>query len=193
MPYRDDGAPSAFTVNALNIMNAIAPHARHASINALELEHQKGHLACWLGWSRAERAPAYRWFNSVEEVMRYVAAIPRLITKVGDEFVTAEGEFSQLGDAGDEGAIWWLARLRAGYKTIEWRPGFPSMPPSKVRVVADETLHLMEAFRQLLPDDRVLVRGSGELARTISKIAQVTYLVPRALPSTEVWWKMFRD
>lgn len=193
MPYRTDGAPTAFTVNALNVMNAIAPHARHASIKALGLEHQKGHLTCWLDWSRAERAPANRWFNSVEEVMRYVAAIPRLITKVGDEFVTAEGEFSQLGDSGDEGAIWWLARLRGGYKTIEWRPGFPSMSPSKVGTLADETLHLMDAFRQLLPDDRVLVRGSDELARTVSRIAGVTYLVPPVLPTTEMWWKMFRD
>lgn len=194
VPFMENGkVPTPYTVNVMNIMNMIAPHARLAAIRELKLEHQRGHLTCWLDWSRTERAPAPRWFNSVAEVLRYIAAIPKLVVQKDGEWVTAEHLFSQLGDPGDEGAIWWLARLRGGYKTIEWRPGFPSMPVQKVGMLADETLHMMEAFRQLVPEDRVLVRGSEELARTIGAIARVTYLVPPVLPTTEMWWKMFRD
>ena len=194
MPFMEGGrAPTPYTVNVMNIMNMIAPYARLAAIRELKLEHQKGHLTCWLDWSRPERAPAPRWFHSVAEVLRYVAAIPKLVVQKDGVWVTAENMFSQLGDPGDEGAIWWLARLRGGYKTIEWRPGFPSMPVDKVGRLSDETLQMMEAFRQLVPEERILVRGSNELCELIGKLSEVTYLMPATLPTHEEWWRQFRD
>lgn len=181
------------SVVLLNVLNHIAPFARLQAIERFRVIGAAGHLAIWTRFTKPERLPAPRWFPDADSMVALVESIPKLFVKTGDdEWKVGEGEMSKLGDAVSEGVLWWLARPRMSYGTLEWRP-FPSLRPEHVEELAGEMFRLLEAFYGFLAAHPGLYgRPDGrDVGALLSHLSTVSWLVPRRVLNDDEWWQLF--
>ena len=183
----------------LNFLNNIAPYARLQVVQKYGVMGAEGHLAIWTEppSSKKERVPAPRWFGSFDELHRFVANIPKLVTKNADGvWVIAEGIQSRIGDPEAEGTIWWHARLRGLLKTVEWRV-FPSLTPVQAADLAGHMFTLIGAFGEYVAAHPGAWHTKEEAAGLYQHLARSSYpfsfLVPPEPLSDGAWWAMTYD
>ena len=129
----------------LNFMNHIAPYAALRVREMYGVRDADGHSLIWSEFADARRFPAPRWFTSPDHLVAFVSKIPQVVKYEQGEWVTDLVTPTTIGDAGSEGTIWWHARPRGQYKTIEFRP-FPSLRPRHAAQLAGMVKALAEAF-----------------------------------------------
>lgn len=190
-----DDVRSPEAVFLLNYFNNVAPYMRLKVIESYGVAGAGGHLMCWQGWAPPGYAPEYRWFKDFKHLESYIATIPKLLTLRDGHWTVAEpGTMSQFGDPESEGTLWWLARLRAKFGTIELRP-FPSIHPVHVPDIGIELLELMRDYRT------IIARHSDALLGSLPAINRVyadmhesaPWLLPRTRLSEKLWWEFYRQ
>lgn len=190
------GVPSVFdadSITLLNLLNNSAPYARAVVLDRLRIKCANGHLNIWKGFTKPERLPAPRWFRNAEHLRAFVEAIPKLFVCAGDnEWKVGEGEMSFLGDLASEGVLWWLARARHAFNSIEWRP-FPSIELIRIGVILDEAMRLVCSCRSYLrqhPGDYSEIRNPAVL-RLYAYLSRQFAFVPATPLADYEWWKLF--
>ena len=186
------GVPNVFSREAVllaNFLNNITPHARLAVIKRYGVTDTEGHLAIWRGWSAEHRAPSPRWFASPGEMERFVAGIPKVVTQKDGIWMPAEGP-SRIGDLESEGTIWWLARPRGVYKTVEWRP-FPSLTPEQVVDLAADVHALVCSFWDYVEAHPSATWETREQAERLYRHLIGSDLVPGHPLSNSEWWQLY--
>lgn len=186
-----EDAMSRKGVLLLNMLNNIAPYARMRVTERYGITGAEKHLVIWSGFADERRFPAPRWFEGPEHLERYVAAIPKLVTKVGDDWIVAPPDsHSSVRCQDSVGVLWWLARPRlfASGHTVEWRP-FPSLEPYRAVELGGDVLELAAAFESFdISDGRANLDPSSDVVRGLyGHLASHSYLVPSA-PLTEAEW-----
>lgn len=183
--------PSALLL--LNVLNNSAPYARLRVVEKYGIQGAAGHLAIWQGWcERRSRVPAPRWFDTVDQMIGFVSVIPRLVMLVNGVWQLGDGTLSVLGSSESEGTLWWMARPRGAYGTIEWRP-FPSMRPEQVGMLADEVLGVARHFWEWIetnpyPDMR---RDSADALRLYRDLSRCSNLIPPYPLVDQEWWALY--
>jgi hypothetical protein len=215
------GVPSVWDLGAvllLNVLNHFAPGSRQCVIARFGIEGAEGHLNCWQGWCNPDRVPGPRWFWGTRHLEKFVGKIPKLVKQVGTEWHPCKNEPSRLGDPESEGTLWWLARPRGQYNTIEWRP-FPSMEEEMACELVDAIFTLVEAFWKyadenpivywsLLREPHQYIEGAtafsrdeftidwSSIQRMHEHLAKKSWLVPVDCSfedSGVSWWKAYRS
>lgn len=171
-----------------NFLDNIAPFADIQVRKKYNVTDASGHSMIWWGWSKRHRTPGFRWFANAEAMNLFFASIPQLVTQASDgRWVVAENIPSCIGNPLSEGTIWWLARPRGVYQTVEWR-SFPALNIEDAAELSGEIFKMMEEFWDYVessphrewrtPEDAV------DLYRRLSRRY---YFVPEN-PLTEVQW-----
>ena len=180
-------------ISIMNILNDISPYAAWAVTQKFQVVGEEGHLGIWQKYADSRRFSEHgRWFSDPEELKSFYGSVPRLI-KVekdaqGAEHVVPDLEsMSRHGDPISEGTIWWFARPRVAFSTIEWR-SFPSLQPSHVLVLAKDVHALAVLLKKELPQDRVVT--PDEYPALYAKLAKLSYLVPEKPLTKEEWNKL---
>ncbi|HWO07632.1 MAG TPA: hypothetical protein VNM40_03560 [Candidatus Paceibacterota bacterium] len=175
----------------LNFWNHIGPYAavRVREIHGIAQE-AAGHCALWSEFADPRRFPSQRWFTSPDEMRKYIAGIPKMLKQIGDEWVVDLETPSELGDPDSESTIWWLARPRGKYKTIEIRP-FPSLEPKHSALVAGDVQKISEAF--LNETHAEGFANPRELRPVFTKLSGRFYMVPPTPLSDHEWRHYFRQ
>jgi len=176
----------------LNVLNNIAPYARMRVIERFKVKGAQRHLSIWQGWCDARRVPAPRWFKDLDELHAVVRGIPKLLTLRNGEWVHADEEPSRLGDSESEGTLWWLARPRLVYNTVEWRP-FPSLMPEDAALLADRVLALARDFSAYVREnERATAYTMREIRSLFRHLAHHELMPSEPLCETE-WWKLYEQ
>ena len=188
------GLPDVLSVEAvllLNVLNNIGPFARLQIVRQYGVQGEEGHLAAWTDFTKPERLPAPRWFDSVEHLVAFIEAIPKLFVQVGEEqWEIGSGQPSRLGDPISEGVLWWATRLRLSFGTIEVR-WCPTLKPRFVPELGEEILKLVWRCWEFLARHRY--DGTEAYKRRLySHLCQHSYLVPAEPLTDDEWWQLFR-
>lgn len=188
-----DGLNPDEQVVFMDILTMAAPESRLRFNRRLAVNGDEGHLMCWQGWSPACYVPRPYTFGTFENLRTYLAKIPKLVTLQGGEWVPANGELTAWGDPELEGVLWWLARMRAQFGTIEWRP-FPSVDPVHVPQLVDDVIALARAFRVSIAKNADALCGNPiAIARIYTDLSETCWLIPRAPMSKSRWWKLYKQ
>lgn len=181
-----------------DFLENIGPDARLQVIKRFGVKGWQEHQLCWYGFSNPDRMPAPRRFNTPEELERFVAGIPQLVTLKDGEWAVADaGTMSRLGNPESDGTLWWSARFRRfadGGETIEWRP-FESMLPEHVKPLADEVFKLAHGFWDFVeahPDADWA--NDGWRARMYTHVHAICpLLVPERPLEVAQWWLLTEE
>ena len=185
----------------LNILNESAPYARQKVITMFGIRGTEGHSMIWQKWCDQRRLPASRWFKGAKELTEFVGGIPLLVVDkdgTGD-WQLGNGELSKLGDAGAEGTLWWMARPRAVYGTLEWRP-FPPVEKLQAVVLADEVLNLVSEYWSYIGRYPHAVsewmrreNDYSPIKELFAELSKRSALVPpKMLSFSDEWWQLYR-
>jgi hypothetical protein len=170
-----------------NFLDNIAPYADVMVRRRYNVTDAKQHLMIWLGWSKPERVPGYRWFRDAKEMNEFVRSIPQLVALSPEgEWVVAEGLHSEIGNPLSEGTIWWLARPRGAYQTIEWR-SFPALTIEDAVDLSGDVFAMMEEFWNYVESRPRATWRTPEEARGLYRHLSRFYFVP-VEPLTEAQW-----
>jgi hypothetical protein len=190
--------------NVLNFWNLAGPSVAHFAAQQLRVDNSR-HLRVWQQWARAERLPAYRWFETPRDMQQFFEGIPRLLKKQGSGSKHAscgwqpDLESRQVfGDQDDEGVTWWFARPKRSLRD-EHSPGgieIRVMPACAIEQVA-YTVQLVRTITQrvieiagdqALPPPASCASHSGRDAVFAAVADQVPgACVPRT-PSLDDWY-----
>lgn len=171
------------------------PYARLQVIQRFGIEGWETHQQCWYGFSRADRVPAPRRFNTPGELEAFISTIPKLVTKKDGEWVMApEGAMSKVGDSESDGTLWWSARIRVwpdGSMTVEWRV-FESMLPEYAAKLGDDVACLASDYWDYVADHPEADWASDIWRNLVHRYLAERHplLVPEKPLSADVWWKM---
>jgi hypothetical protein len=171
-----------------NLLTNAGPYARK-KVSQRYGASVPGHM---LIWERIiePRIPRSRWFGSFGELNRAIESIPKLLTRLGDEWTPAiSGKYSSITDEESMGTIWWLARPRHSYSTYEWRPAFPSLPIPYAVELAGEIFTLVNAFREYVDvyPKASIAFDSTNVRRLFAQLSKRTYLIPPQPLSAQRW------
>lgn len=176
-----------------NVLSNSGGYSRQQVIERFRIKGAEKHmLLAWHEWSIDKRVPASRWFNTPEEMIRFIESIPKLVEQAEDgTWRVAHNVPSRLGDLASEGTIWWDTRPRL-YETLEWRV-FPSMPISKVRTLSGHIFALTAAYWEYVAKNPSVVdlprEAMGPLYRYLS---ERSYLIPPKPLTDDEWNRLYR-
>jgi len=136
-----EGDPSSPEgVSTINWLNNQAPVLVQDIHQKIGIPISRRFRVAWRGWADKRRLPHWFWFADRQEMEDYWQSIPRLYKEAGADVWVADLETRpEIGDPVAEGAIWWEARPRWSYGTIEWR-SLDSVPIAVIPTVIEEML-----------------------------------------------------
>jgi len=142
-------------LKVLNAINNLSPVIVSEAQSLVGIIPNERFYQAWQGWAKSERIPAYRLFESTEQLMEFWCSIPRLLYRDEQGNWWADTKTKPAYDDPFHcGTVWWDARPRFDLGTIEVRM-LDSMPPSAIPKVLDYMLNFIE--RVLTgKEDRVL-------------------------------------
>lgn len=177
----------------MDLLNNIGPESRLRFNRRYDVKGDDGHLMCWQDWTLPSYLPAPRKFHSFDALVKFIVTIPKLVTLKSGEWAPAQGQFSSWGDPESEGTLWWLARMRAAFDTIEWRP-FASIDPKHVPALADDVIQLARAYRTSIRKRADALLGDVSATTGVYRdLSEACWLVPREQVSNDMWWALYRQ